>query len=239
MKIIRYKHNLDFTYALGATLVFELLKTRPEAVRRIFLKPSLKKDSPEIKDLLNLISEHKIEVFESDKPFNILSPKDNCFVIAEFSKTTSKLAPTKSNLVLVNPSDAGNIGTIVRTAVGLGYQNIAVISPAVDVYDPKAIRATMGAIFHANVQYFANINEFLKLFPTHSRYSFMLKGAHNFDKTEIKAPFSLIFGNEASGLPDEYAELAISVKIPQSSEIDSFSLPIAASIAMYECKDIK
>jgi TrmH family RNA methyltransferase len=239
MKIIRYKHNLDFTYALGATLVFELLKTRPEAVRRIFLKPSLKKDSPEIKDLLNLISEHKIEVFESDKPFNILSPKDNCFVIAEFSKTTSRLDPKESNLVLVNPSDAGNIGTIVRTAVGLGYQNIAVISPAVDVYDPKAIRATMGAIFHANVQYFANINEFLKLFPTHSRYSFMLKGAHNFDKTEIKAPFSLIFGNEASGLPDEYAELATSVKIPQSSEIDSFSLPIAASIAMYECKDIK
>ena len=97
----------------------------------------------------------------------------------------------------------------------------------------------MGAIFHANVQYFANINEFLQLFPTHSRYSFMLKGAHNFDKTEIKAPFSLIFGNEASGLPDEYAELATSVKIPQTSEIDSFSLPIAASIAMYECKNIK
>ena len=239
MKIIRYKHNLDFTYALGATLVFELLKTKPEAVRRIFLKPSLKKDSQEIKDLLNLAEQHKIEIFESDKPFNILSPKDNCFIIAEFSKTTSKLDPAKSNLVLVNPSDAGNIGTIVRTAVGLGYQNIAVISPAVDVYDPKAIRATMGAIFHANVQYYANINEFLKLFPTHSRYSFMLKGAHNFDKTEIKAPFSLIFGNEASGLPDEYAELATSVKIPQSSEIDSFSLPIAASIAMYECKDIK
>ncbi len=237
MKIIRYKHNLDFTYALGATLVFELLKTKPEAVRRIFLKPSLKKDSQEIKDLLNLAEQHKIEIFESDKPFNILSPKDNCFIIAEFSKTASKLDPAKSNLVLVNPSDAGNIGTIVRTAVGLGYQNIAVISPAVDVYDPKAIRATMGAIFHANVQYFANINEFLKLFPTHSRYSFMLKGAHDFDKTEIKAPFSLIFGNEASGLPDEYAELATSVKIPQSAEIDSFSLPIAASIAMYECRN--
>lgn len=237
MKVIRYKHNLDFTYALGATLVFELLKTRPEAVRRIFLKPSLKKDSQEIKDLLNLAEQRKIEIFESDKPFNILSPKDNCFIIAEFSKTTSKLDPAKSNLVLVNPSDAGNIGTIVRTAVGLGYQNIAVISPAVDVYDPKAIRATMGAIFHANVQYFADINEFLKLFPTHSRYSFMLKGAHDFDKTEIKAPFSLIFGNEASGLPDEYAELATSVKIPQSAEIDSFSLPIAASIAMYECRN--
>lgn len=237
MKVIRYKHNLDFTYALGATLVFELLKTKPEAVRRIFLKPSLKKDSQEIKDLLNLAEQHRIEIFESDKPFNILSPKDNCFIIAEFSKTTSKLDPAKSNLVLVNPSDAGNIGTIVRTAVGLGYQNIAVISPAVDVYDPKAIRATMGAIFHANVQYFADINEFLKLFPTHSRYSFMLKGAHDFDKTEIKAPFSLIFGNEASGLPDEYAELATSVKIPQSAEIDSFSLPIAASIAMYECRN--
>lgn len=238
MKIIRYKHNLDFTYALGATLVFELLKTKPESVRRIFIKPTLKKDTKEIQDLLEIAKNHKIEIYESEKPFNVLSPKDNCFVIAEFTKNSSKLDPSKSNIVLVNPSDAGNIGTIVRTAVGLGYQNIAVISPAVDVYDPKAIRATMGAIFHANVQYFANIEEFLMLFPAHHRYSFMLKGAHNFDKTEVKAPFSLIFGNEASGLPDKYAKLATSVKIPQTSEIDSFSLPIAASIAMYECKDV-
>ncbi|MBP5512279.1 hypothetical protein J6X90_02755 [Candidatus Saccharibacteria bacterium] len=45
MKIIRYRHNLDFTYALGATLVFELLKTKPESVRRIFIKPTLKQDT--------------------------------------------------------------------------------------------------------------------------------------------------------------------------------------------------
>ncbi len=239
MKVIRYKHDLDFTYALGATLVFELLKTRPNSIRRIFIKPTLNKETPEIQKLLGLAKDCKIDIYESEKPFNVLSPKDNCFVIAEFTKTTSALEKDKSNIVLVNPSDAGNIGTIVRTAVGLGYQNIAVIGPAVDVYDPKSIRATMGAIFHANVQYFANIEEFLMLFPNHNRYSFMLKGAHDFDKTGVKAPFSLIFGNEASGLPDNYAKLATSVKIPQTSESDSFSLPIAASIAMYECKDIK
>lgn len=233
MKVIRYKHNLDFSYALGATLVFELLKTRPELVNRIFIKSNVK-NTPDLEQILALCSEHKIEVLEGDKAFNILSPKENCFIIAEFKKFKTELDKESSNIVLVNPSDAGNIGTIIRTAIGLGFNNIAIISPAVDVFDPKAIRASMGAIFHANVHYFDTIEEYQSAFPNHNRYAFMLRNAKKFDETPIKAPFSLIFGNEASGLSDEYADFCQSVKISQTSNIDSFSLPIAASIAMYE-----
>lgn len=236
MKIVRYKHDLDFSYAFGATLAIELFKTRPETIRRVFIKGSAK-DSEFLNSIIEMCNYFNKEVVQNDKAFNILSPKENCFVITEFSKFPSNISRKTSNLVLANPSDAGNIGTIVRTAVGLDFCDIAVIRPAVDVFDPKAVRASMGAIFHANVEYFDSIDDYLKEFPDYNRYAFMLKGKNDFGGLKIEEPFSLIFGNESSGLSDEYLDFCIGTKIEQSGNIDSFSLPMAAGIAMYEVRN--
>ncbi len=238
MKIVRYKHDLGFSYAFGITLAIELFKTRPETVRRVFIKDNAK-DSEFLESIIEMCNKLNKEIVRNDKAFNILSPKENCFVITEFSKFFDNISRRSSNLVLVNPSDAGNIGTIVRTAVGLDFNNIAVIRPAVDVFDPKAVRASMGAIFHANIEYFDDIKEYLEEFPDHNRYAFMLKGRNDFGGLKIEKPFSLIFGNESSGLPDEYLDFCIGTKIEQSGNIDSFSLPMAAGIAMYEAKNKK
>lgn len=234
MKISRYKHDLDYSYALGATLVFELIKTMPAQVKRVFIKTSARRDSDSMQQILEACTRQKIELIENDKAFNILSPKENCFVIAEFKKFSRPFDLNKNNIVLVNPSDAGNLGTIIRTGAGLGFNNIIIIKPAVDAFDPRVIRASMGAVFHANIMYYDSIENYMQEFPEHHRYAFMLRHATDFATTKIEAPFSLIFGNEASGLPDGYADFCHSVKIPQSSQIDSFSLPVAASIAMYE-----
>ena len=62
----------------------------------------------------------------------------------------------------------------------------------------------------------------------------MLTASVSIHTVDIKKPFSLIFGNEATGLPDEYAAFCKSVIIPHSDDIVSLNLPVAASIAMYE-----
>lgn len=48
-----------------------------------------------------------------------------------------------------------------------------------------------------------------------------------------REPYALIFGNEQAGLPKEFASIGQSVYIPQSKEVDSFNLAIAASVAAY------
>ena len=48
-----------------------------------------------------------------------------------------------------------------------------------------------------------------------------------------KKPFTLVFGNEQTGLPPEFAQLGQSVMIPQSSEIDSLNLAVAVSVGSY------
>lgn len=234
MKIQRYRHELEVSYALGATLTYELLNCAPESATRVFVSPSADMDgSGGIRRLLGRCQELGIPVEEGDKAFHVLSPKGNCFVIGEFKKTEKRISPG-SHLVLVNPSDAGNLGTILRTAAGFGIEDIAVIRPGVDCYDPKVVRASMGAVFHVAVEYFQRIEEYRERFPENSLYAFMLSASTPLTETERREPCSLVFGNEATGLPDAYRDFCRPVVIRHSRNIDSLSLPMAAGIAMYE-----
>lgn len=236
MKFARYKHDSKLSYAEGATLVFELLKTKPEIVTQIFLRPA-EKYGEDIQKILKLAHEANIAVIESSKPFNVLAAKNACLLIAEFKKTSSKLAPNANHLLLVNPSDAGNLGTIMRTAAAFNITNIGIIPPAVDYFDPKVIRASMGAAFHLNIQIFDSLEEYRTAHPSHTRYAFMLnnqaKTIQEASKTKSE-PYTLIMGNEASGLPKSYEATCEAIYIPQSEYVDSLNLSIATAIALYE-----
>ena len=231
-KIQRYKHDLPVSYTLGATLTYEMIKCRPECVDRVYINSDTDTGSG-IARVLEIASENGIPVEKNDKAFNILSPKGNCYVIGEFRKFRAPLEKG-NHIVLVNPSDAGNMGTIIRTATGFGIRNIAVVRQAVDFFDPRTVRASMGAAFHVNVEYFDAIEDYIQRFPENKRYAFMLTSSQPLTDVKQDAPYSLIFGNEATGLPDVYADICQSVRIVHSHDIDSLNLPMAAGIAMYE-----
>lgn len=233
MRLSRYKHTSPYSYVLGATLCYELLKTRSDLITRVFLRPNIT-PGVDLTKLLQAIQTSNIPLIESQKAFNILGAKDSCLLIAEFDKFTATLDATANHLVLVNPSDAGNLGTIIRTAATMNFNNLAIIEPAVDFFNPKVVRASMGALFHLNIQSFPTFDAYAKAFPRQN-FAFMLDArslpAENF--TSAPKPYSLIFGNEASGLPANFANLAQPVILRQSEQVDSLNLSIAAGIAMY------
>ncbi len=237
MKLARYKNSSPYSYALGATLTLELLNSHPELIQRVFLRPNIK-HGEDLQQIINQLTARHIEIIESTKAFNILDAKDSCLLAAEFQKPTQELAATAAHVVLVNPSDAGNLGTIMRSAAAFGFQNLAIVLPAVDAFSPKTIRASMGAAFHLNIEIFAEIDAYLAQYgQNRSLYAFMLNSAAQTleNVTKPAANYSLIFGNEASGLPKDFAEKtgATPIFIPQSSNVDSLNLSVAASIALY------
>ena len=71
--------------------------------------------------------------------------------------------------------------------------------------------------------------------PTHALYPFMLDGSVMLEEAvaKVQHPFALIFGNEGSGLPPEFAEMGQAVRIPHNDKIDSLNLSIAAGIGAY------
>ena len=104
-----------------------------------------------------------------------------------------------------------------------------------DVFDPHVLRASMGAFYKLRVHTFDAFEDYRALYPDRPLYPFMLDGAKSLNEVAAAAepPFSLVFGNEASGLPARFAQLGQSVLIPQSDEIDSLNLAVAVSVGSY------
>lgn len=226
-----YKKAFDYSYTLGAFPTFEMLNTMPKTVRQVLVHSSF----TEKEKINEICSKHRIPVFENDKLIAKLSDKENVFVVGIFEKFNKILADDKSHMVFVNPGNMGNLGTNLRTAVAFGIKNIALINPAPDIFNPKVIRASMGAVFRLNFQYFDTFEEYRKAYPRHEIFTFMLNAKEQLTVDNCPKPelFSLVFGNEASGLPDEFLEVGKSIIIPQSDEVDSLNITIAVGIGAY------
>lgn len=231
MDIKTYKKDAEYSYTLGAFPTIELLKTRPEEVLEVYVHSTF----TDVKTVENLAKPYGIPVLRQDKIINKLSDKENCFVVGILKKYHDVLQEDKSHIVLVNPSNMGNMGTIIRTAIGFGIKNLAIISPGVDVFHPKTIRASMGALFRINCQYFQSFEEYEATYPKHEIFCFMLNAKRQLTVNNCPKPelFSLVFGNEATGLDDSFLQKGTSIIIPQSEEVDSLNITIAAGVGMY------
>ena len=232
IKVTSYKSDNIHTYGLGATVAMEYLLKNRDVVKGIILHPGFRSEETiaKIKDICG----KDIPVSTEEKPFNILSKKDNCFVICVIEKNKTRLNDG-NHMVLVNPSNCGNLGTIVRSCLGFGVQDIAIVGKtAADPFDPKTIRASMGACASVRIEVFDEFSEYAKRFPSNNLYPFMLDGSTKLQETTINKPFSLIMGNEATGLDPAFQKIGQPIRIEHTSNIDSLNITIAASIGLYE-----
>ena len=231
IRVASYKKDSEQSYGLGATVVMEYLLHAREKVTGVILHPQFRSDETisKIKSLCG----NDVPVSVEEKPFNILSKKENCFVICVIEKKEERIREG-NHMVLVNPSNAGNMGTIMRSCLGFGVKDLAIIPPAVDHFDPKVIRASMGAAASVRAEVFSSFEEYAAKFPSNHLYPFMLDGSTKLHETVIEKPFSLIMGNEATGLPSGFSRIGRPIRIDHSDAIDSLNITIAASIGLYE-----
>lgn len=230
-----YKKTFDYSYTYGMFPTVELINSRPETIIKVLVSSNFKPNSSSL-NIFELCKNKNIITEINDKLFNRISEKDNCYVIGVFEKYECNLKNNESHICLVNPSNMGNLGTMIRTLTGFGLNDLAIISPGVDIFDPKVIRASMGALFKINFRYYNDFSEYQKEYKNHKIYTFMLDGAIslkkvNHNKDEL---FTLVFGNEATGLDSNFSTVGTSVIIKHTDRIDSLNLTIAAGIAMYE-----
>lgn len=140
-------------------------------------------------------------------------------------------------VMLENIQDPGNLGTIIRSAEGAGATGIIMSNDTVDIYNPKTIRSTMGALFRMPFLYTANIidtakelkNKGIKLFAAH------LKGNNNYYNEDLSIPMGLLIGNEGNGLTDGLTKEAdLLVKIPMEGNLESLNAAVSTAVILYE-----
>ena len=230
-----YKSSLDYSYAPGVFPAMECMLRRPENVRRLLVHSSAA-GREGVEKLVSLAGRHGIRVEEADRALARISGKENCFAAAVFEKFTDEPAPDRPHVVLHQPGDSGNVGTIMRTALGLGLQDLVLIRPCTDPFDPKTVRASMGSLFGLRIRMYDSFGDYRNSYPEHALYPFMLDASlplREVIRGEIPAKYSLVFGNEGSGLPAEFAGPGQPVRIESNDQVDSLNLAIAAGIAMY------
>ncbi len=226
-----YKKDADYSYTLGAFPTYELIKSKPNEVKKVLVDTSF----TDQEHLKSLCQQYQIPIEYNNKLITKLSDKENCYVAGIFEKYSCTMRADKPHIVLVNPSNMGNLGTILRTAVGFGIYDVAIILPGADIYNPKTVRASMGALFKLNIHLYESYDEYRQEFPQHEVFTFMLNGEKTLTlqdcpKAEL---FALVFGNEATGLDDSFLTAGTSIFIPQSPDVDSLNLTIAVGIGAY------
>lgn len=142
-------------------------------------------------------------------------------------------------LVLEGVEKPGNLGAILRTADAAGVSLVILSDAATDVYNPNAIRASMGCVFtvpvvscsgNEAINWLKDPGKHLgKLPPT--IYAAALQTDAIYHACDMKGPVALVFGTEDKGLSEEWRAAANQVvKIPMAGAIDS--LNVAASVAV-------
>lgn len=229
-KYKKYSKKEDYTYALGAFPTWELIKS-DRKVEKVFIHDKFLDKNKLIEELNRKNIPYEIAPHQIKR----LSNKENTYVIGIFPKENIEILEGENHVILHDISDMGNLGTIIRSMIAFGIKDLALIGNVVDIYNPKVIRASMGAIFKIRFSIFKDIEEYITKYKN-SLYIFMLSNDEkdSIYDIEIERPFTIVMGNEGAGLPNEFKKYGKKVFIPQSKEVDSLNLPIAASIGLYE-----
>lgn len=137
-------------------------------------------------------------------------------------------------LMLDGVQDPGNLGTIVRTAHWFGIKTIFASRDTVDIFNPKAIMATMGSLGHVEVIY-CDLQEVVAANPEFPVYGLLLDG-ENIYKAGLAESGFIVMGNEGNGISSSMRSAVTSpLLIPPGNEKDhgeSLNVAIATAVTL-------
>ncbi len=145
--------------------------------------------------------------------------------------------PETSLICLEDIQDPGNLGTILRTAEGAGMTAVVMTKGCVDLFNPKVVRSTMGAMFRVPFYIVDSMTEEVKQLRSQgfTIYSSQLDGSCNFTECQYQGNIGILIGNEANGIRPETSEVADKkIHIPMEGEVESLNAAVSAALLMYE-----
>lgn len=144
-----------------------------------------------------------------------------------------------NSILLSDLQDNGNVGTIIRTAAAMDC-NVILCGNCADVYSPKTVRATMGALFTGNIFTSGSAEAAVSLLQSLGK---RVIAAALTDKAEVLGDFDIrhddcfVVGNEGQGLTNSVIEKCdVTVLIPMSGKTESLNASAAAAMLLWEAK---
>ena len=140
-------------------------------------------------------------------------------------------------LVLVDISDPGNAGTLVRAAEAAGCAGVVFAGSSTDPFGPKAVRAAAGSIVRLPVSEDAEVSTVLDELRSTGRtlVATVVDGGAAPEATDLSVPVAILIGSEAHGLASEViAACSATITIPMQSAVESINAAMAGAVVLFE-----
>lgn len=238
LKDKKYRDETNSYIIEGIKMVEEAIKEKAEISKIVMCEECLQSENMD-KKLLYEIAKFDC-IYVNKKVFEyittVVNPQGIIAVIEKSSSHKSIHYNEDIILVLDGIQDPGNLGTILRTADSVNLKQIIVTKATADVYNPKVVRSTMGAIFRINVIEADNLVTTLKEIKK-NKYKIVatsLGAEETIYQIEYKKK-AIVIGNEANGVSKEVLEIADKkVIIPMLGKAESLNASIATGVILYE-----
>lgn len=170
--------------------------------------------------------------------FNALSPVVTpTGVMAEISiqAPRTQLSTEDDVLVLAGVQDAGNLGTLLRSAVAAGCRQVWLDQHCAQAWSPKALRAGMGAQFNISILESCDLKQMLSNDARQTLATSLGDESVSLYELDLRKPNVWMFGSEGQGLPPVLLDLAQRrVRIPMPGSIESLNVGAAAAVCLFE-----
>lgn len=238
LKDKKYRDQENAYIIEGAKLIKEAIQENIK-IKMVILCDGCSAENAIDSDLKYEIAKYEC-ICVSEKIFlgltNVVNPQGILAVVEKNNNTNEIDYNDNLFLILDDLQDPGNMGTILRTADSINLKQIIVSKGSADVYNPKVVRSTMGAIFGIKVIESDDLSKTIKEMKKHK-----IKVAAtslqtdksiydiNYEKTAI------VIGNEANGVSDKVLETVDEkIKIPMAGKTESLNASVATAIVLYE-----
>jgi TrmH family RNA methyltransferase len=155
--------------------------------------------------------------------------------VVQYATEPLTIPPERGNYLLLDGlSDPGNLGTLIRSAVAFGFDGVFLHGDTVEIFNPKAVRATMGALPFCRV--WKTGDEIFQCLEraAYDLISTVIHGGENLHTMEFGPRNVLVIGNEAHGVSTAVQKLAArKLSIPMSGNTESLNAAVAGSICMF------
>lgn len=216
----------------GTICVSELLQHMPALAKAIIVVEDTHADIRTLSEKLDIeiyvVKEHVMKAISDCKSSQGIT------AIAAFP--ASKVPASGFILALDGVADPQNVGTMIRTADAAGCAGVALSENCADFLSPKAVRASMGSVFHLPII----ITQLPAFLSNLRKNNYRIAIAHTSGRADYDLPWQsccLVIGNEARGVSSEVAALATNhISIPMYGKAESLNAAVAAGILIYQLR---
>ena len=204
----------------------------------LFAECVLQRDEKVLKDLLEcecrkICISDEIATFLSDT-----KTSQGIFCVVDMEDKIESCQGIKKEILLECIQDPANLGAVLRSAEAFGFERIYLTCDCVDVYNPKVLRASMGAVFRVNFVFVDSVENFICTMHENGAKVYASVpdvAANSIQALDLSTPMCVMIGNEGNGLSKAALDMCDNrVTIPMKGRAESLNASVAASIIMWK-----